>query len=151
MSAPRYGFQVPLDLRHMPDGRWMVLTEIRYLSALTQKSYTVEGGFVMDGASVPRLPIAYWLAGSTAWLAATIHDWLYQNPHIEPKAVADDIFAEIMDAEFYVGGFYDKRSGEPPWRAHLMAFAVRAFGPSHYWDEDGKPTAGFEITEPVGD
>ena len=152
MSEPRYGFQMPLDIRHLPDGRWMVLKELRYLSALTQKAYTIEAGFEFDGASVPRIPVAYWLTGNTAWLAAVVHDYLYANaPYIETKHTADAIFAEIMDADFYSGGPYDKRSGEPEWRKGLMHFAVSAFGPSHYWGEDGSRKAGFEITEPLGD
>jgi hypothetical protein len=54
MSAPRYGFQASLDVRLMPGGNWQVLKTIRYLSALTQKAYTVESGFVFDFASEPK-------------------------------------------------------------------------------------------------
>ena len=82
MSEPRYGFTVPLDVRRLDDKRWMVLREIRYLSALTQKAYTIERGFTHDFASVPRAPIAYLLAGNTAHLAALVHDYLYSNPLI---------------------------------------------------------------------
>lgn len=147
----RYGFQIPLDVRYLPDGTWMVLKEIRYLSALTQKAYTVEAGFIFNFASVPRLPVAYWLTGNTGTLASLVHDYLYANPHIEPKEVADAIFAEIMDAKFFDGGPYDERSGEPPWRKALMFTAVSAFGPKHYWTEDGERVAGFEITTEIGD
>jgi hypothetical protein len=145
MAEPRYGFQVPLDVRVMPDGRWMVMQEIRYLSALTQKSYTVERGFLFNGASVPAFSIVGLADRHSAFLGTVIHDYLYDNPHIEPKATADAIFAEIMDAKFWSGGFYDERSGEPPWRKAIMFTAVSVFGPSHYWTEDGERIAGFEL------
>jgi hypothetical protein len=151
VSTPRYGFQVHLDVRLRPDRLWEVLTPIRYLSALTQKAYTIEKGFCFDFASVPRLPLAYWLTGNTAHLASLVHDYLYQHPEIEPKETADAIFAEIMDAgAFWAGGPYDSRSGEPAWRGALMWTGVAVFGPSHYWNKDSSPAAGFAI-DPPGD
>ncbi len=152
MSEPRYGFQVSLDVRLLPDGRWQTLKPIRYLSALTQKAYTIESGFIFDFASVPRLPLVYWLTGNTAQLASVVHDYLYENPEIEPRDTADAIFAEIMDAgAFFVGGPYGKESGEPAWRRHLMWAGVHVFGASHYRDSAGELKAGFSLEDPVGD
>lgn len=141
---PRYGFQIPLDVRYLPNGRWQILKDIRYLSALTHKAYTVEAGFEFDFASVPRLPFVYWLTGNTAQLASVVHDYLYAHPEIEPKATADDIFAEIMDAKFYESA-YDGRSAEPEWRKALMYSGVAAFGADHYRGPSGEPVAGFAM------
>lgn len=41
----------------------------------------VPRGFVTDFASVPRVPIAYMLAGGVAKEAAVLHDFLYTFPH----------------------------------------------------------------------
>lgn len=132
MSEPLYGFRRPLDVRLLPDGKWELLHELRYLCAHTQKSYTIEKGFITDFASIPRIPIAYWLAGNTAQLAAIVHDYLYQNS-IEPRGTADEVFAEIMDST----------PDFPGWRAKLMFLGVRLFGASHYKDPNGKAAAGF--------
>ena len=141
----RYGYQVPLDVRYQPDGTWMVLREISYLSALTQKSYTVEAGFVFNGASVPMFSIVGIADRHSAFLGTVIHDYLYTYPDIEPKFIADAIFAEIMDAQFYEGGPYDGRSGEPEWRKMVMWAGVSLFGPRHYWSDEGERRAGFEM------
>jgi hypothetical protein len=136
VSKPLYGFRKSLDVRLLPNGKWQLLEELRYLSSLTNKAYTIEAGYCTDFASVPRLPIAYWLAGNTAHLASVVHDYLYENG-IEPRYIADKIFAEIMDAT----------PDFPTWRKDLMWMAVRVFGASHYHDPEGNPRAGFEITK----
>lgn len=152
MSEPRYGVQVPLDVRYMPDGLWCPLHTIRYLSALTQKSYTIPGlldsdeePFYFDFASVPRIPVAYLLTGNTAFLASLWHDFLYKTG-LEPKHIADAIFAEIMDAPHWEGGPYDERAAEPEWRKILMWTGVSLFGRDHYKGEDGEAKAGFELS-----
>lgn len=153
MGEPRYGFQVPLDVRLLPDGTWMVLKPIRYLSALTQKCYTVERGFVTNFASVPRLPVVFLLTGNTAHLAAVVHDYLYTY-QVEPKETCDAIFAEIMDAgSFFAGGPYDAQTREPAWRRALMWTGVAMFGSSHYFKDGYNPT-GFAMDPeppPIGD
>lgn len=133
--TPAYGFCKPLDIRLLPDGRWELREELRYLSALTQKAYTIEKGFVTDFASVPRIPVAYWLTGNTAHLAATVHDYLYQHG-LEPRSVADDIFAEIMDG-----------TRVPGWRKAMMWMGVRLFGAEHYKGEQGEAKAGFDMSQ----
>lgn len=132
MSEPLYGFRQPLDVRLLPDGRWELLTEWRYLSAVTQKAYTIFPGFTTDFASVPRVPIAYWLAGNTAHLASVVHDYLYVNGE-EPKDICDAIFAEIME----------RTPGFPKWRIKLMWLAVHLFGRDHYIDPESTAKSGF--------
>lgn len=80
---------------------------------------TVPAGFEMDFASVPRIPLAYWLVGNTAHRSAVLHDYLYAVK--APRQLADDIFNAAMAAE-----------GIAPWRRALMYRAVRMFGGSYY-------------------
>ncbi len=137
MSQPRYGFTIPLDLRFHPDkGKksWEVLKEIRYLSAHTQRAYTVEKGFFFDGASVPRLPLTYALFGNRAWLASLVHDYVYEHG-IGTKEEADHIFAEIMDM-----------TGEPGWRQFFMYQGVR-FGGVGNFESTREPSYGFIIAD----
>lgn len=72
----------------------------------------VPKGFVTDLASVPRLPLAYLVAGGMADKAAVVHDFLYENA-IGTKEQADLIFLEAM-----------KASGVSAWRRRLMYWAV---------------------------
>lgn len=137
MSEPRYGFTIALDLRFHPDkGRkcWEVLKEIRYLSAYTQRAYTVEKGFFFDGASVPRLPLTYAFFGNRAWLASLVHDYVYEHG-IGTKEEADHIFAEIMDM-----------TGEPEWRQFFMYQGVR-FGGVGNFEPTAEPTYGFVVAQ----
>lgn len=75
-------------------------------------------GFETDFASVPRLPLAYWLCGDNAHEAATVHDYLYctdANPNVSRKD-ADDVFLAIME-----------EMGEAWWRRKIMYRMVRMF------------------------
>jgi hypothetical protein len=133
VSAPRYGFTVPMDLRFHPDKPqkpWEVRKEIRYLSRATQRAYTVEKGFFFDGASVPRLPFAYAFFGNRAWLASLVHDYCYEHG-LGTKHEADTIFAEIMDM-----------TGEPAWRRFFMHAAVKVGGVGNF-DPLVTPDYGF--------
>lgn len=125
MTEILHGFRQPLDVRLRADGRWELLQDLTYLCELTGKAYTVPAGTITDFASVPRLPMVYLLAGNTAHLAAVVHDHLYQTAQ-EPKAVADNVFAEIMD-----------RTGIAGWRRDLMLMGVRIGGQDYEMLEDG--------------
>ena len=100
--------------------RWQLLSDFRYRSALVPEEITARCSFVSDFSSVPRLPLAYLLAGDTAHEAAVIHDWIYQT-HIYPKEMADRIFLEAMGA-----------MGVPRWRREIMYLAVKYRGGSSY-------------------
>jgi hypothetical protein len=91
----------------------------RYLGA--RRRLEVPAGYMTDFASVPRLPLAYLLAGNTAHRSALLHDWLYSNQ--AGRAFADRVFLAAMAAE-----------GVPWWRRALMYAAVRATG----WRAYGK-------------
>lgn len=84
----------------------------------------VPADFVTDFASVPRLPLAYFLAGGLAHAAAVLHDWLYTT-HQTDRSTADAVFQDAA-----------KACGVSPWRAWVMWLGVRAGG-TRSWGADG--------------
>jgi len=115
LEAP---LRIALDSNAMPEisgaVRWVPLGDRDGRFELT-----VPAGYVTDFASVPRLPLAYLLAGNTAQASAVVHDFLYEMK--APRAWADDVFAAAMEAE-----------GVAAWRRGLMWSAVRLFGRSRH-------------------
>jgi len=108
-------FLTTLVVEMQDDRTWKLEHPLVYQSDIAG-SITVPEGFVTDFASVPRIPIAYTLAGDTAHAAAVVHDYLYGNHGVKRK-VADAVFKEAMAV-----------SGVPWWRRQLMWSAVRVFG-----------------------
>lgn len=114
-------FQTTLDARKLVgqqrEGRalWELLAPLVYHSDHLAATITVPVGFVTDFASVPRLPLAYLMAGDTAHEAAVVHDWLYTSHEVD-RATADAVFAEAM------------RVSDPSAPAGLMWLAVRVAG-----------------------
>ncbi len=119
MKAPAR-FHRPLSVRQLDDERWQLLAMLVFYSAKFDRMITVRKGFVTDFASVPRVPLAYWLFAGVAQAAAVVHDSLYTDG-IVPREVADAIFLEALEA-----------SGVSAWRRLPMYWAVRAFGGSRY-------------------
>lgn len=100
---------------------WELLSPLRYVSALIYQGrpvglVEVPTGFSTDGASVPRLPGAWLIAGGVANRPAVVHDWLYATQRF-PRYICDRVFAEAMACE-----------GVGFWRRGLMWAAVRGFG-----------------------
>src|SRR3990167_4506990 len=87
VTSPR--FLGPLEVRKLAGGRWWLLRDLAYDSAVAQARIVVPAEFVTDFASVPRLPFAYWFTGNTGHGAAVIHDWLYQHPASGDRRLAD--------------------------------------------------------------
>ena len=58
----------------------------------------VPAGFQSDGASVPRLPVAYMLFGDRAHHESVLHDYLYRCDSVPEVAfsTANDVFLEAM-------------------------------------------------------
>lgn len=114
-------FLTPLRLERLEDvsrdgrGTWRLLAALGYQSDLIG-AVDVPEGFVTDLASVPRLPVAFFLAGGLAHAAAVVHDWLYTT-HATDRATADAVFKEAAQA-----------CGVSAWRAWLMWLGVRAGG-----------------------
>jgi len=109
-------FLSTLQVAKLPGRQWRLLAPLRYQSAVLGTLIEVPTGFLTDLASVPRLPLAYLLAGDTAHEAAVVHDYLTQV-HICTRAQADAVFYEAMAV-----------TGEPRWRRVLMWSAVRVAG-----------------------
>ena len=102
-------------------GEWSLDEDFSYYSDVARMKITAPKGFHTDFASVPRLPIVFWLAGDTSTEAAVIHDWLYTSK-IVPRRVADAVLREA-----------GKVSGVPAWRRWMIWAGVRAFGQGP-WD-----------------
>lgn len=102
------------DLAHAGQGAWILRAQLVYAAA-DGLVYVVPAGYRTDFASVPRVPFAYWLAGSTAHRPAVLHDWLVETAPV-PRRRADDLFHEAMLS-----------LGMPRWRARLMHLAVRSY------------------------
>ncbi len=85
----------------------------------------VPRGFRTDFASVPRLPVVYWLFGGVGVRAATLHDWLYSTQW-KTRKEADQLFYEGLRA----------LDGVSAWKAKCMWAAVRVFG-GLFWEQNG--------------
>lgn len=96
----------------------------------------VPQGFFTDFASVPRLPLAYYLAGGRGIKASVIHDYLYETG-LKPKDVADNVF---------LAGLLEE--GEPHEVAYAMYAAVSLAGGSHY-KKEAKPLEVPTIETPI--
>ena len=106
------------------DGRgiWILDQALVYQSDVARCTIAVPAGFVTDFASVPRVPIAFLLAGDTASKPACVHDYLYATGAL-PRDVADAVLREAALID-----------GVPSWRAAILWAGVRAFGASHFKD-----------------
>jgi hypothetical protein len=127
-----YGFLTSLETTKVREAsshgraQWKLLTDMGYHSKL-QGLIVVPAGFVTDFASVPRLPLMYWLFGDTAHASAVVHDYLCRNwvpaGMIEWREAAE-VFREAM-----------KHEGVPAWRRWLMYQAVAGADPARPWDK----------------
>jgi hypothetical protein len=120
-------FQTKLEVEQVTDvgeegrGRWELMTPLVY-KADSGVVYTVPTGFVTDFASVPRVPIAFWLFGDRGNEAATLHDWLYSGAHAGlTREQCDGILKEALVAQ-----------GVPSWIAWCFYWGVRMGGGSHW-------------------
>lgn len=101
-------------------GSARLLAPLVYSSDKLGRLVTVPAGFITDFASVPRIPVAYLLAGGCARAAAVVHDWLYTTREVE-RDIADAVFREAAVCD-----------GEPAWRAWMMWLGVRLGGSGPY-------------------
>lgn len=100
---------------------WRLVENLVYESDLVGWVF-VPAGTETDFASVPRMPLAYWLTGDTAHASAVVHDWLCRTEFAQGRMswrLAADVFREAMQVE-----------GVPGWRRWLMYWAVRAAAPA---------------------
>jgi hypothetical protein len=76
--------------------------------------------FVTDFATIPRVPVFWWLAKGIMQRPAVVHDWLYTIAEW-PRAVCDDV---LLEAGRVAGVNIALRGG--------MYAAVRMFGAKAY-------------------
>lgn len=122
--------RMSLDAADDSDGeKWLYRADLRYqsdyLAALNLPAFpgglvTIKAGFVTDFASVPRLPVVFWLVGGRARYASGVHDWLYTKSGLSRKD-ADAVFLEAAKLK--------NNAGPLMW---LMWAGVRLGGASHY-------------------
>ena len=105
---------------------WKLTLPLLYQSDVANTTFVVPVGFTTDLASVPRIPIAYMLAGGTSNEASVVHDYLYSSHEVD-RATADAVLREASAL-----------TGVPGWRRWIMWAGVRLGGGSH-WTE--KPTS----------
>jgi hypothetical protein len=123
-----YGFQNNLVAEKIAEansgGRaeWRLREDLIYQSELVGL-IIVPAGYETDFASVPRLPLAYWLTGDTAHASAVVHDYLcsvrFTRGDITWRAAAE-VFDEAMKCE-----------GVPAWRRWLMVNGVMGADPAN--------------------
>lgn len=112
-------FHTALTITQLTEKLWMVAEELSYESDVLGTTIVVPKGFVTDGPSVPRVPLAYTLAANRGWRAGVVHDYLYSIGW--DRKQADEVFLEAMQE---VGVMSILRRG--------MFAAVRLFGGSHH-------------------
>lgn len=123
-------FLTRLADEEIEEGLWVLLRPLKvaFEPSLTACDGTdipllvVPEGFETDYASVPRVPIAYMLAGGVGNAAAVVHDYLYGG--IVPRMTADNAYAACLEA-----------CGVSWWQRQLMYAAVRTCGASRYKDQ----------------
>lgn len=119
MSPPR--FLSALDVRWLDDGHAELLSPFAYESAVEDVGrLEVPIGYVTDFASVPRLPIVFWLVGSRANKASVLHDWCYSSQLVS-QADADAVFYEAA-----------RLGGVVLWAAWAMWAGLRLAGRAAY-------------------
>lgn len=100
---------------------------VHYESDILRGDVVVPAGYVTDLASVPKLPLAWLLAGGTGAEAAVIHDFLYTvHTHAGlpiTRKTADAVFREAIGA-----------SEDTNAPAGLMWLAVRIGGGGSWGD-----------------
>lgn len=109
-----------LEVVNLGGKRWKLTKNLKYKTH-DGEIIVVPKGFITNFASVPRIPLAFLLAGDTAHAPAVIHDHLYSrkvvSTHYYSRADADRIFREAMDDD-----------GVWWWRRWLMWTGVRIGG-----------------------
>lgn len=120
-------FYVDLQIKKLGSERFEVLASFPYQSQRLGTIVYVPPGFITDFASVPRLPLIYWMTGNTAQEAAVVHDYLYQKHGYLLGDKWVDVSRRQADLVFYeaMGAMSEP---EPLWRREMMYLGVRLGG-----------------------
>ena len=79
MKAQFLGHFVLIRPDGFGDGEWELDQDHVFYSEKLNKLIVAKKGFRTNLASVPRIPIAYFLFGGLSERPAATHDWLYTN------------------------------------------------------------------------
>jgi len=109
-------FLTELDVRAMPGGKWVLLSELQYQIPGTRDIVIAPKGMRTDLASVPRILRALVPGQDATRAPAVIHDYLYQRK-IGSRAWADEVFLYAL-----------RDSGASIFTRWLCYAAVRSFG-----------------------
>jgi hypothetical protein len=107
-------------------GFWKVMQPFTYQSDILGKTITVEPDFITDYASVPRVPVLYFLFGDTTHKAAVLHDWLFHHHEVCNEQTANLVLREAAEAE-----------GIVHWRKMGIYLGVK-FGGKSSWEADAR-------------
>lgn len=127
-------FLTPLDVELVDDNanKWRLRSPLAYDSDLVGHVIGIPAGFVTDFASVPRIPVAFWLTGDCAHEPAVVHDYLYATCEV-PRDMADAVLLEAMEVV-----------GVPAWRRWVIYAGVRVGGWQFYGKRKQAPEGGDE-------
>lgn len=91
-------FLTDADLRCIGDKVWYLLTPLEYYSDVLHARVTIPKGFYTDLASVPRVPVVYWLWGGRSHYEAIVHDYLFRKGALPECSwgAANKVFLEAM-------------------------------------------------------
>ena len=110
--------QVRLHDSNWSETLWELTGPLKYRTMVRgePEKVTVPTGFVTDFASVPHVPLLWWLCKGTMQRAAVVHDWLYSEGSWD-RQTCDKVFLEAGKVS---GVSWGLRFG--------MYIAVRMFG-----------------------
>lgn len=112
--------KLDVELVSEDSGLWALTAPLVYQSNIAGGAIIVPAGTITDFASVPRLPLVYFLCGDVGHAAAVIHDHIYNNAMLD-RGTCDKVFREALIV-----------SGVSGWRAAIMYRGVRLFGGPYY-------------------
>lgn len=108
---------------------WITLLPLRYRSDRLGETIHIPVDFITDGASVPRIPLAWLMAGGRGFRSATIHDWAYMRGSWLFEGQGQyDVAKDDVDEVFYESLRADPISGAGAMVARAMWLGVRAVG-----------------------
>lgn len=108
---------------------WRTLAPLGYRSALLGTTIVVPAEFDTDLASVPRVPLAWLIAGGKGSRSGVVHDFAYQWGYwCLPGGGTVPVDRKLADAVFRESLAADDLSGAGPGAQRAMWLAVRLLG-----------------------
>lgn len=112
---------------------WTTRRALRYQSAVLGTVVVIPDEFLTDFASVPRVPLAYLIAGARGNRSAVLHDFPYQFGFWFDEAGRKLVVErDLVDRVFHESLVADPMSGAGRMIAWEMWAAVRVGGRGHW-------------------